>query len=102
MKSSLKGYVLYAIVLIIAFLVLADIFFIYRNNRVITFNKDQQEKAEKVKVNASDLMRSLHLLDLAVRSYAFVNNQHYKNAIEIANDDKNAAMRFLESSLKAQ
>jgi signal transduction histidine kinase len=102
MISSIKGYLLYAIVLIIALLILADIYFIYLNNRVITFNKDQQEKAEEVKVNTSDVMRSLHLLDLAVRSYAFVNNEHYKDAIKIANDDKDESLRQLESLLDGQ
>jgi signal transduction histidine kinase len=102
MIFSLKRYWLYAIVVIIAFLILADLYLIYRNNQVITFNKDQQEKAERVKVNTSEVMRSLHLLDLAVRSYAFVNNQHYKEAINIATEDRNKSMHNLESSLEEQ
>lgn len=102
MKFSLNRYWLYAIVVIIAFLILADVYLIYRNNHVITFNKDQQEKAEQVKVNTSDVMRSLHLLDLAVRSYAFVDNEHYKEAIEIATADRNNSMFKLESSLQEQ
>ena len=102
MTSWFKGYVIYAIVFVIALLILADTYLIYLNNRVITFNKSQQEKAEKIKVNTSDVMRSLHLLDLAVRSYAFVNNNHYKKAIEIANADKDAALQQLEASLKTQ
>lgn len=102
MIFSLRRFGLYAIVLIIAFLILADIYLIYRNNRIISLNKDQQEKAEQVKVNTSDVMRSLHLLDLAVRSYAFVNNQHYKEAIEIATNDRNRSMHLLESSLVEQ
>lgn len=102
MTSSFKGYVLYVMVLIIAVLILADTYLIYLNNRVITFNKGQQEKAAKVKVNTSDIMRSLHLLDLAVRSYAFVRNEHYKNAIEIAINDKNASLQALDSSLRSQ
>jgi signal transduction histidine kinase len=102
MRSSFKGYVLYSIVLVIALLIVVDTYLIYLNNRVITLNKGQQDRAEKVKVNTSDIMRSLHLLDLAVRSYAFVKNQHYKNAINIAIKDKNASLQQLESALKSQ
>jgi hypothetical protein len=64
MRSSFKGYVLYSIVLVIALLIVVDTYLIYLNNRVITLNKGQQDRAEKVKVNTSDIMRSLHLLDL--------------------------------------
>ena len=102
MIFPLRRYGLYAIVVIIALLILADIYLIYRNNCVIEFNKDQQEKAEQVKVNTSEVMRSLHLLDLAVRSYAFVNNQHYKEAVSIATDDRNESMGKLEASLGEQ
>ena len=97
MISWFKGYVLYTIVFLIALLILGDIYLIYRNNQVITFNKNQQEQTEKVKISTSDVMKSLHLLDLAVRSYAFVNNRHYKNAMEIAIRDKNTALLALET-----
>ncbi|HZB11536.1 MAG TPA: ATP-binding protein [Chryseolinea sp.] len=102
MISWVKGYVLYAIVCLIALLILGDIFLIYQNNRVITFNKNQQEQTEKVKISTSDVMRSLHLLDLAVRSYAFVKNQHFINAIEIAVRDKRISLNDLENSLLSQ
>lgn len=102
MIFSLRRYGLYAIVVIIALLILADIYLIYRNNLVISFNKEQQEKAEHVKVNTSEVMRSLHLLDLAVRSYAFVNSQHYKEAVLIATNDRNTSLGKLEESLREQ
>src|SRR5687767_8789965 len=102
MISWFKGYVLYTVVFLIALLILGDIYLIYRNNQVITFNKNQQEQTEKVKISTSDVMKSLHLLDLALRSYAFVNNLHYKNAMELAIRDKNTALSALESSLSLQ
>ena len=102
MKRWLKGYVLYAVVFLIALLLLCDIYLIYQNNRVITFNKSQQEQAEKIKINTSEVMRALHLLDLAVRSYAFVRNDHFKNAINLAIKDKNNALSQLEAPLKFQ
>ena len=47
-------------------------------------------------------MRSLHLLDLAVRSYAFVKNDHFNNAMKTAIRDKDTALRELETSLSTQ
>ena len=102
MISWFKGYVLYTVVFLIALLILGDIYLIYRNNRVITFNKNQQDQTEKVKISTSDVMKNLHLLDLAVRSYAFVNNLHYKNAIELAIRNKDTALSALETSLRLQ
>ncbi|WP_276367164.1 HAMP domain-containing sensor histidine kinase [Chryseolinea sp. H1M3-3] len=102
MTFSLKGYLLYAIVFVIALLILGDIYLIYQNNQVITFNKNQQEQAEKVKVNTSEVIRNLHLLDLSIRSYAFVSNKHFMAAMDSAIKNKNAALSSLESSLKKQ
>jgi signal transduction histidine kinase len=102
MTFSLKGYLLYAIVFVIALLILGDIYLIYQNNQVITFNKNQQEQAEKVKVNTSEVIRNLHLLDLSIRSYAFVSNKHFMAAMDSAIKNKNAALYSLESSLKKQ
>jgi signal transduction histidine kinase len=102
MISWFKGYLLYTIVFLIAVLILGDIYLIYHNNRVITFNKNQQEQAEKVKVNTSEVIRSLHLLDLAIRSYAFVRNDHYRAAIDSAIKAKNVALYSMEIPLKSQ
>jgi signal transduction histidine kinase len=102
MKTWFKGYLLYAVVFVIALLILGDIFLIYQNNQVITFNKNQQERAEEIKVSTSEVIRNLHLLDMAIRSYAFVRNGHYRNAINDATEGKNMAFQSLEASLKSQ
>lgn len=102
MISWFKGYLLYAIVLLIALLILGDIYLIYQNNHVITFNKSQQEQAEKVKVSTSEVIRSIHLLDLAIRSYAFVRNRHFMAAMDSAIKSKNVALYALEVPLKSQ
>ena len=102
MTSWLKGYLLYAIVLLVALLIVGDIYLIYQNNNVIIFNKNQQEQAEKIKISTGDVIKNLHLLDLAVRSYAFVRNEHFMRAIENAIERKNNAFHSLEVSLKAQ
>ena len=84
MLSWFKGYVLWIVVFLVGLLLLANIYLIYRNNLVIAFNKQQQEEAEKIKVNTADVIRSLHLLDLAVRSYAFVKGDHFMLAMDTA------------------
>lgn len=102
MISWFKGYLLYAIVFLIALLILGDIYLIYQNNRVITFNISQQKQAEEVKVSTNEVIRSLHLLDLAIRSYAFVRNRHFMAAMDSAIKSKNFALYSLEVPLKAQ
>src|SRR5688572_9449704 len=102
MTAWLKGYVLYGIVFVIALLLLGDIYLIYKNNLIITSNKNLQEQAEKIKVGTSEVMRSIHLLDLAVRSYAFVPNEHFDSAIQTALRDKNSSLLQLETQLRSQ
>jgi len=102
MLSWFKGYVLWMVVLLVGLLLLANIYLMYRNNLVITFNKQQQEEAEKIKVNTVDVIRSLHLLDLAVRSYAFVKSEHYMLAIDSALKNNRLSFSLLEAPLKSQ
>ncbi|MBL0742317.1 sensor histidine kinase [Chryseolinea lacunae] len=100
--SWLKGYVLYAVVFLVALLMLINMLLIYRNNQVITFNKQQQEEAERIKVNASEVIRALHLLDMAVRSYAIVEKASFLDARDTAIADMNNAFNGLEKALAAQ
>lgn len=102
MLSWFKGYVLWIVVVLVGFLLLSNIYLVYRNNLVITFNKQQQEEAEKIKVNTVDVIRSLHLLDLAVRSYAFVNSEHFRLATDTAINSNRLAFSQLEAPLKSQ
>jgi len=102
MLSWFKGYILLIAVFLVGLLLLANIYLIYRNNITIAFNKQQQEETEKIKVNTVDVIRSLHLLDLAVRSYAFVKNDHFLLAIDTAIVNNQAAFSKLEVLLKSQ
>lgn len=102
MESSFRGYWLYVVVFLVAILILLDLHLIHRNNKVITYNKDQQDQAERVKLSTSGVMRSLHLMDMAIRSYAFVKGQHFITAMDLAIKDKNEAFYMLEDPLKAQ
>ena len=96
MLSWFKGYVLWIVVCLVGLLLLANIYLMHRNNLVIAFNKQQQAEAEKIKVSTADVMRSLHLLDLAVRSYGFVKSEHFQAAIDSAIVGNNVAFSQLE------
>lgn len=102
MISWRKGYFLFAVVFLVGILLLANIFLIYRNNQVIISNKQQQEQAEKIKINTADIIRSLHLLDLAVRSYGFVKGEHFQLAIDTALLNNEKAIAQLEKPLMSQ
>lgn len=56
----------------IAGLLLLNILLIYRNSRVIEYNKQLQEEAEKTKVNTLDIIRTVHQIDMGLRAYALV------------------------------
>ena len=102
MISKLKGYLLYIVVTLVGLLLLGNIYLIYRNNQVISFNKQQQEDAERIKVNTVDVIRSLHLLDLAIRSYTFVKGDHFLQAANTAIKENAIAISRLEDPLKSQ
>ena len=102
MISRLKGYLLYIVVTLVGLLLLGNIYLIYRNNQVIAVNKQQQEDAERIKVNTVDVIRSLHLLDLAIRSYTFVKGDHFLAAANTAIKENGIAISRLEDPLKSQ
>ncbi|HEY5918760.1 MAG TPA: HAMP domain-containing sensor histidine kinase [Chryseolinea sp.] len=102
MVSRLKGYLLYIVVSLVGLLMLGNIYLIYLNNHVISSNKEQQEVAERIKLNTLDVIRSLHLLDLAIRSYTFVKGDHFLNAANKAIRDNTLAISRLEDPLKSQ
>jgi signal transduction histidine kinase len=97
-----RSYVLFGIVFLIGLLLLANIYWIYRNNGVIEFNKKRQAEAERIKVNTVDVIRSLHLLDLSVRSYVFVRGDHFLAAIDTALTNNIEAFNQLEGPLTTQ
>lgn len=102
MISRLKAYLLYIVVSLVGLLLLGNIYLIYLNSKVIDSNKKQQEDAERIKVNTVDVIRSLHLADLAIRSYPFVKGEHFLTAADNALRDNSLAISGLENPLKSQ
>ena len=102
MLAKLRAYLLVIVVSLVGLLLLANIYLIYQNSLVISSNKEQQETAEDVRVNTLEVIRSLHLLDLAVRSYAFVKGDHFLRAADNAIKDNAKALSRLEVELASQ
>ncbi|HEY8938277.1 MAG TPA: ATP-binding protein [Cyclobacteriaceae bacterium] len=101
-KTFLRGYVLASVVILIGLLLLVNIFLIYENSLIIEKNKVRQEEAELVKVTTVDITRNLHLLDMAVRSYALVNKPRFFNTMDSAAADRSRIFNRLETVLISQ
>jgi signal transduction histidine kinase len=101
-KTFLRGYVLASVVILIGILLLVNIFLIYENSRIIEKNKIRQEQAELVKVTTVDITRNLHLLDMAIRSYALVNKPRFFETMDSAAADRSRIFNRLETALISQ
>ncbi|HTJ47971.1 MAG TPA: ATP-binding protein [Cyclobacteriaceae bacterium] len=101
-KTFLRGYVLASVVILIGVLLLVNIFLIYENSRIIEKNKIRQEEAELVKVTTVDITRNLHLLDMAIRSYALVTKPRFFQTMDSAAADRSRIFKRLETALISQ
>jgi signal transduction histidine kinase len=61
-----------------------------------------QEEAENIKVHTLDITRNMHLLDMAVRSYALVNKPRFHATIDSAFLERERIFESLEKQLKHQ
>ncbi len=93
---------LYAVVAIIAVLLLLNVWLMYENSKVIERNKRLQEEAEQVKVGTLDIIRDLHLLDIGLRGYALTKNPAMLSSIDSAAQDRPRIFTRLEQSLTEQ
>jgi signal transduction histidine kinase len=102
LQKWFKGYAIYSIVILIGLLLVGNIYLIYKNNRVIEYNKRLYEKAEKIKVNTVEIIRNLHLLDMSLRSYALVKQGKYLVLVDSCINAKDAIFNHLEEALDDQ
>ncbi len=100
LKQRLQA--LYAVVGVIAILLLLNVWLTYENSKVIERNKQLQEEAERVKVGTLDIIRDLHLLDIGLRGYALTRNQAMLSSIDSAVYDRPRIFAQLEQSLTRQ
>lgn len=61
---------IFGIITLITLLLLGNVIIVYENNKVITHNKELQHQTELIKITASEMVRTLHMLDLGLRGYA--------------------------------
>lgn len=101
-RSWLKNSAIYAVVVLIGLLLLANIYLIYENSRVIEKNKASYERAEGVKVNTADILRQLHLIDMLLRSYALTKTPRFLNIADSAFFTKDSIFYRVERPLLTQ
>src|SRR5688572_28151129 len=101
-SPKLKGYVLFAVVSLISFLLLGDIYLTYQNALIIGHNKKIEERAESIKVNMIHILRDMNLMDLGLRGYALVDNPQIEAAMDSASLYTSRAFNELERSLTEQ
>src|SRR5690606_12607052 len=98
----LRRFLLVAVVAFIAILLLANIFLIHYNNRILEHNRQLQRQAEQVKLNTLDVIRNLNLLDLGLRGYALVKEDRIVSAVDSASDNIGRVFNRLEAALTEQ
>jgi signal transduction histidine kinase len=81
---------------------LTNVYLIYQNSVSIDNSKEKFDRADEMRVNTVDVISSLHLLDLSVRSYVFVRGDHFLSAIQIALTNNRQALSTLEAHLQSE
>jgi len=102
LRDRFKGFAIYIIVAVIGVLLVSNIFLIYKNSQKIEHNKAVHENAEKIKVNTVEIIRNLHLVDMALRSYALVKQDKFLALADTSIADKDETFTALERSLAGQ
>lgn len=102
MRKWFRNNLVYAIALLIVVLLAGNIYLIYRNSEHIERNKNLYEKAGLIKANTVEIIRNLHLLDMALRSYALVRQSKYIAVADSSIQSKDNILNHLERDLKAQ
>lgn len=101
-NNSIEKYAIHALMVAIAGLLLLNIFLIYRNSKVIEYNKELQEGAEKIKVNTIDIIRTIHQIDMGLRAYALVGTERQYRVVLDAYPRVDTIFVNLHKALAAQ
>jgi signal transduction histidine kinase len=97
-----KSFVLLFIIFFIGFLLLLNFFALKRNSNIINQNKEEMEAATQVRVQCSEVLSNIHLLDLGLRGIALVANAQLESSIDSAIIRKDKIYQTLYSSLTRQ
>jgi signal transduction histidine kinase len=91
--------VVYMLVAVIAISLLAELFLMYSNSKVLQRSIEVQQQAEAVKVNTLDIIRNVHLLDLGLRGYAIDQVDAMKSPMDTALANKGRIFLRVQKSL---
>ncbi len=101
-KINSRQYLLYGVVITVALLLLVNVYLIYENSRVISYNVGMQKETEQVKLNTLDIIRNLHQVDMGLRGYALIYSEVEHEIVTKSYRDKDVVFASLERSLKKQ
>lgn len=101
-KLKTRSRILYAVVSVISILLAINAFLIYENSLSIERNQQLLENAEQAKLNSLDVIRNIHLMDLALRGYALTGQEPQLAATDSAKLSHPKIFRKLRSALQAQ
>lgn len=101
-KLKTRSPLLFAVVSIISMLLAINAFLIYKNSLSIERNQRLLENAERAKINSLDVIRNIHLMDLALRGYALTRQQAQLEATQSAIRDNPEIFKRLKTALEAQ
>ncbi|MDJ1485161.1 hypothetical protein QNI16_31975 [Cytophagaceae bacterium YF14B1] len=101
-KQFISKQALFLGVVIIIMLLLLNIVFTYRNNRIMQENRQLQKQAEEIKVAVSQAIYIIHNADLALRGYALFKDTRYLPPLYFANEDKDSIYLTIEQPLRKQ
>ncbi|MBX2897698.1 MAG: ATP-binding protein [Cyclobacteriaceae bacterium] len=90
------------VVSIISILLAINAVLIYENSRSIERNQRLLENAEQAKINSLDVVRNLHLMDLALRGYALTGQEAQLAATDSAMNNHPKIFKRLRKALAAQ
>jgi len=102
MLAKNRTFVLTGIISVISLLLLASIFLLKKNSRIINENKIKIENSSRIKVANEELIANIHLLDLALRGRALVNKPKIEDIIDTAAVIKEKLFNELKTLLGEQ
>lgn len=103
MASTLKtrSRLLFAVVSVIGILLAVNATLIYQNSLSIERNQLLLENAEQAKLNSLDVIRNIHLMDLALRGYALTGQEPQLAATDSAKINHPKIIERLRGALQA-
>lgn len=91
--------VVYVLVAVIVICLLAELFLMHSNAKVLQRSIEVQRQAEALKVSTLDIIRNVHLLDLGLRGYALDQIEPMRSSMDTALNNKGKIFLRVQNSL---